>query len=118
MLVRSSADLGSIVHHSWIEAWRESAPGCSVVARGLILRTLLCGVLAVGPFRLAAQTTSTLQGTVTDEQHLAVVGAGIMLSGSMSITDIQTTTDAIGSYRITGLPAGIYWSKPGGIDST
>jgi len=41
-----------------------------------------------------------------------------MLSGSMSITDIQTTTDAIGSYRITGLPAGIYWSKPGGIDST
>jgi len=34
MLVRSSADLGSIVHHSWIEAWRESAPGCSVVARG------------------------------------------------------------------------------------
>ncbi len=119
MLVRSSADLGCIVHHSWIEAWRETALDCSPVARGLILRAFLCGVLAVGPLRLAAQTTSTIQGTVTDEQHLAVVGAGIVLSGPMAFTDIQTTADAIGSYRITGLPAGIYdlrVTKPGFAD--
>ena len=89
------------------------------MARGLILLSLLCAVLAVGPFRLAAQTTSIIQGTVTDEQHLAVVGAAIILRGPMSTTEIQITTDAAGSYRIAGLLAGTYdlrVAKPGFAD--
>jgi hypothetical protein len=58
--------------------------------------------------RLAAQTTSIIQGTVTDEQHLAVEGAVITLSGPMSSTDMKIVTGDTGSYRIRGLPAGAY----------
>jgi hypothetical protein len=65
-------------------------------------------VLAGQPLRLAAQTTSTLQGTVTDQQHQAIEGATITLSAPMLAGKIETTSDAVGSYRIQGLQAGTY----------
>jgi len=69
---------------------------------------LLYLTLALRPSPLAAQTTSTLHGTVTDPQHLAIVGAAITLGGPMLASEIGTTSDAIGSYRIPGLQAGTY----------
>jgi hypothetical protein len=74
----------------------------------LILLSLLFIHLAAQPSRLAAQTTSTLRGTVTDQQHLAIVGATLTLSGPMLARQIETTSDAMGSYRIPGLAAGTY----------
>jgi hypothetical protein len=57
---------------------------------------------------LHAQTTSTIEGTVTDRQGLAISGAEVSItSGTLAVTK-KTTTDANGNYQIAALPAGIY----------
>src|SRR4051812_33821897 len=74
----------------------------------LILCSWLFVVLGARPARLAAQTTSIIQGTVTDPQGLAITGAEITLSGPVLPSGITITSDARGSYRIPGLQPGIY----------
>src|SRR6266542_457201 len=68
---------------------------------------LFCIVLAADSTHLAAQTTSIIQGTVTDPQGLAIAGAAITLSGPMLADEITATSDEIGSYRVPGLQPGI-----------
>ncbi len=71
---------------------------------------------AAQPNRLAAQTVSILQGTVTDQQHLAIVGAEIKVKGPILASEIEMTSDASGSFRIPGLQPGTYSvevAKPG-----
>jgi len=80
---------------------------CAQLLNELILLSLLSVALAE-PSTLAAQTTSTLRGTVTDQQHLAIVGATITLRAPMLVSGIETTSDTMGSYRIPGLQAGTY----------
>src|SRR5579885_3293185 len=55
-----------------------------------------------------AQTTSVIQGVVRDSQGLPIAGAEITLSGPLLARDARFTTDAAGSFRIPGLPAGSY----------
>jgi hypothetical protein len=55
-----------------------------------------------------AQTTSTIQGTVTDKQGLAVSGAQLQLSGDTLGTNRTTVSDAAGGYQFPNLPAGVY----------
>ncbi len=55
-----------------------------------------------------AQTTSTIQGTVTDKQGLAISGAQLQLSGDTLGTSRTTVSDANGSYQFQNLPAGVY----------
>ena len=55
-----------------------------------------------------AQTTSTMEGTVTDKQGLAVVGARIHAEGVSIGADRSVTADADGEYRLSALPAGTY----------
>jgi hypothetical protein len=77
------------------------------------LLTLLC---VSGLTCLRAQTSSVIKGTLTDPQGKAIVGAVISLSGSGLVGETQFLSDASGSYRLTGLPAGTYnlrVSKPG-----
>jgi outer membrane receptor protein involved in Fe transport len=73
---------------------------------------LVCSVLGGGWLMtvqpLPAQTTSTVQGTVTDSQGRALPGAVITLSGPLLAKNLTVTTDAMGSYRLLGLPAGTY----------
>jgi outer membrane receptor protein involved in Fe transport len=70
---------------------------------------LICCLLVSGiSFELPAQTTSVIQGTVTDPQGLAIAGAEVSISGSVSTEEIRSTTDETGSYRFPGLPSGIY----------
>ena len=57
---------------------------------------------------LHAQTTSTLEGTVTDRQGLAVSGAEVNANSSALAVNKATTTDANGNYQIPALPAGVY----------
>src|SRR5580700_2552494 len=58
-----------------------------------------------------AQTTSTIQGTVTDKQGLAVGGAQLQLSGDTLGTNRTTVSDNAGGYEFPNLPAGIYSLK-------
>jgi hypothetical protein len=55
-----------------------------------------------------AQTTSTIQGTITDKQGLAISGAQLKLSGDTIGTSRTTVSDATGAYQFQNLPAGVY----------
>jgi outer membrane receptor protein involved in Fe transport len=87
----------------------EVTPGdhCAQLLKSVILLSGL-GLALAEPSALAAQTTSTLRGTVTDQQHSAIVGAAITLRAPMLAGEIETTSDVMGSYRIPGLQAGTY----------
>src|SRR5690348_9113808 len=71
----------------------------------------LLGLLLVAmalPPALLAQTTSTIEGTVTDRQGLAVSGAEVNIAADTLGVSKKTTTDANGNYSIAALPAGLY----------
>src|SRR5215467_10649768 len=74
--------------------------------RRLILYLLLGAILL--PLALHAQTTSTLEGTITDHQGLAISGAEVSVTADTLAVSKKTTTDANGNYQIALLPAGIY----------
>ena len=57
---------------------------------------------------LQAQTTSTIRGTVTDHQGLAISGADLKLSGDTLATTREVKTDANGAYQFPAVPAGTY----------
>src|SRR5437588_12889137 len=63
--------------------------------------------MIAGP-ALRAQTTSTIEGTVTDRQGLLISGAEVSVTADTLAVSRKTITDANGNYRITALPAGIY----------
>ena len=57
---------------------------------------------------LAAQTTSVVEGRVTDQQGLAIEGVVVRARNLAAAVDRGTVTDASGEYRIVGLAAGVY----------
>jgi outer membrane receptor protein involved in Fe transport len=69
-------------------------------------------LLAISLFALMthafAQTTSTIEGRITDQQGAAVGSATVSVSNSAMAIQRQAVTDATGFYRIAGLPAGDY----------
>jgi hypothetical protein len=71
----------------------------------------LAFILFLSAVNLAAQTTSTVEGTVRDNQGLAVAGVQVHVTSSELAIDRTATTDADGSYRIATLPPGVYEIK-------
>src|ERR1700730_2038334 len=69
--------------------------------------TVILVLLFLAP-QLVGQTTSTIEGTVTDKQGLAVSGVEVRAEGSTVAVSRSVTTDANGAYHIPGLPAGTY----------
>lgn len=67
----------------------------------------LIGIILV-PHSLPAQTTSTILGTVTDRQGLAIAGAQVQIAGTTLAVEKVVTTDNLGAYQIAALPAGTY----------
>jgi len=57
---------------------------------------------------LPAQTTSIVEGVVTDQQALAVAGAAVQISNRTLGIDRIVLSGTEGTYRILGLPAGTY----------
>lgn len=55
-----------------------------------------------------AQTTSIIEGRVTDEQGAAIVGAEVRVSSPALAIERQAVSNSTGSYRIAGLPPGVY----------
>jgi outer membrane receptor protein involved in Fe transport len=86
----------------------DGKPGAQLAHWLILLSSLWIALTALQPLPLEAQTTSTLRGTVADQQHLAIAGATITLSGPLFASAIETTSDVMGSYRIPGLQAGSY----------
>jgi outer membrane receptor for ferrienterochelin and colicin len=69
--------------------------------------TVILVLLFLAP-QLVGQTTSTIEGTVTDKQGLVVSGVEVRVEGSTVAVSRSVTTDANGAYHIPGLPAGTY----------
>jgi len=78
---------------------------CHMLCRVLLLTVATC-VLWLPASQ--AQTTSTIQGAVTDKQGLAVSGAQLQLAGDTLGTNRTTVSDAAGAYEFPNLPAGVY----------
>ncbi len=57
---------------------------------------------------IAQTTTSTIEGTVTDERGGVVAGAQVVAKSESLGVERAATTNADGFYRITALPAGNY----------
>jgi len=73
----------------------------------LFLLIVAVGLFAV-PRIMVAQTTSTIEGAVTDKQGLALAGAQVRAESASLAVDRSTTTDSSGEYRLSALPAGTY----------
>jgi len=73
-------------------------------------------LVAVFATSAAAQTTSTIEGTVKDSSDAVIAGATIKVSGNSLSTERTTTSNSSGTFRVTALPAGTYTvvaSQPG-----
>ncbi|HVS63778.1 MAG TPA: TonB-dependent receptor [Thermoanaerobaculia bacterium] len=79
-----------------------SRTGASAAAR-LVLQLF---VLALVAGSASAQTTSTLEGRITDPEGDALPGASVVAEGAA--VRRTTTSDASGDYRIPALPPGTY----------
>ena len=63
-------------------------------------------VLLAAPVR--AQSTATLQGTVTDAQGAAVPGAAVSVKNVATGAQRDVVTDNHGDYQVASLPVGLY----------
>src|SRR6476620_8854439 len=55
-----------------------------------------------------AQTTASIQGTVTDQSGAAVVGAKVTVKNTALGIERTTQTSSTGSYEVPALPPGVY----------
>ncbi len=65
-------------------------------------------VLALVSSPVAAQSTATLQGLVTDEQGALMPGASIVVSSQATGVSRTAVTDAAGQYLVASLAPGLY----------
>jgi hypothetical protein len=73
--------------------------------RRLILSVFIC--LLAGLFA-HAQSTSTIQGSVTDASGAAIANATVVVHNEATGVDRTVTTDAAGNYLVAALPRGTY----------
>jgi len=82
-----------------IETTRRALRFAGLFAAGLT-------VLLAAPVR--AQSTATLQGTVTDAQGAAVPGASVSVKSVATGAQRDVVTDNHGDYQVASLPVGLY----------
>src|SRR2546425_9301635 len=82
-----------------IETTRRAFRSAGLLAAGLT-------VLLAAPVR--AQSTATLQGTVTDAQGAAVQGAAVSVKNVFTGVQRDVVTDNHGDYQVASLPVGLY----------
>lgn len=82
-------------------------PNAESIAIRLALLLVLLGLCLMGR-PAAAQTTSTIEGVVTDHQGLAIAGSEVSIAGNSLAVSKKTTTNAAGAYEVPALPAGTY----------
>jgi len=94
----------------WCSVWWFLASSLSSASRKRLFSASMCLFLGFGAFTRTAhaQITSTIEGTVTDRQGLAVAGAEVRLVGDTLGFDKTTKTDGSGNYELATIPAGTY----------
>src|ERR1700692_1095725 len=76
--------------------------------RALVIVAALIVVLFAPIAGDAQSTTGSISGTVTDSSGAIVVGASITVVNTATGVTYHTTSDSLGSYRVTQLPPGSY----------
>jgi outer membrane receptor protein involved in Fe transport len=74
----------------------------------LYLTYCVCAFLLAVPPGVRAQTASAVEGTLTDQQGLAVAGAEVRITDAALGTNRGTLSGQNGDYKIQGLSAGTY----------
>src|SRR5712664_1337710 len=84
--------------------------GCGKTRHSLReLVTLWFFIFFAGAFSLLrAQVTSGIQGTVTDQQGLPIVGAEVLVRDDAIGAETKTITDSEGNFKVVGLQPGAY----------
>src|SRR5712692_10276038 len=84
--------------------------GCGKTCRSLReIVTLWFFIFFAGAFSLlGAQVTSGIQGTVTDQQGLPIVGAEVLVRDDAIGAETKTITDSDGNFGAVGLQPGTY----------
>ncbi|MGZ4899705.1 MAG: carboxypeptidase-like regulatory domain-containing protein, partial [Candidatus Angelobacter sp.] len=75
------------------------------VAFSPLMLPLLIVMFAASAF---AQTTASIQGTVSDQSGAAVVGAKVTVKNTALGIERTTQTSSTGSYEVPALPPGTY----------
>ena len=107
---------GHFVSGHRVSSWLILSVELRACLAGVVLTAIAC--LMPG---LRAQTTSTIEGSVADQQGLPVAGAEIRVLNSGTAIDRSAKSESDGTYRVLGLPAGIYSltvSKSGFVPTT
>src|SRR3954467_8953980 len=55
-----------------------------------------------------AQSTGTIQGTITDESGAALASAQVIVRSPETGVERSTQTDSLGNYQVAALPVGVY----------
>ncbi|MBI2820912.1 MAG: carboxypeptidase regulatory-like domain-containing protein [Acidobacteria bacterium] len=97
--------------------WRFPAPAAIAKAATAVCRTgtprtacaaLLFGLLLLSASLILGQNSGTIQGKVVDASEGVIPGAAVKATDAEGVDKASVTTDAEGTYRIEGLPAGVY----------
>src|ERR1017187_4823925 len=97
---------GHMKQRSWhMNPWQRPLEG--QVKRTTLVLTIIVVFLGAAIGR-AQNTTSAVNGTVTDSTGAVVAGAGISATNTATGVVYRSTTDNLGSYHVTQLPPGSY----------
>jgi len=75
---------------------------------GLLLPVLAISVLLLFSTSSQAQSTATLQGTITDSKGAVVPNATVIVRNKATSIERTTQTDSDGNYQVAALPAASY----------
>src|SRR5258708_14149618 len=80
-----------------------------IMMLSLSFRALLVAVLfLILSIAVLAQSTATLQGTVTDQKGAVVPNATVIVRNQATSIERNVQTDNSGNYQVAALPAGAY----------
>jgi hypothetical protein len=100
-----TSDLGASLQRAGLRG-RRGISGFAFLALALMGSAIILSALLVSP--AAAQSTSSLNGNVTDASGAAVAGAKITLTDSATGLQRSTTSNGSGLYQFLDVPPGNY----------
>lgn len=87
---------------------KKRSQGIALFERSALYLFLLSFLLVGLAWPAHAQSTATLQGTVSDPTGAAVPGARVAATNQATNIRLETTTDSAGAYLFSSLPIGLY----------
>src|SRR6185295_3108325 len=75
---------------------------------GFFLPVLALAVLLISSINSSAQSTATVQGTITDSKGAVVPSATVIVRNKATSIERTSQTDSDGNYQVAALPVGTY----------